>query len=488
MKVLLVNPPRYGKLPVLRDEICFQDVNYVPFPLRLAQLASILKERGHAVEIVDCNALNISWKDLEGLLRQKEYDILLFQSADGLLSKDAKTAHISKQQHPGAAVVLLETVIAPVFPERVFSDYPDIDYILLSVPETTFPDLVDALSASRKVEEVAGLAYREGGLAKRTAHRPVDINMDSLPFLAYDLLPMEKYSIEVWDRSWKELKPAIRFRSTRGCPFGCKFCIIGSSDGVRGYDRGWRFMSPERVIDELEYVKREYGIKGVYFWDETFTLDQERAKRICELMIERDLDMTWRCLTRVDCVNPELLKLMKKAGCVHIEYGIESASDTMLKRMGKKNTSAQQLQAIKWTRDAGISFHADMIVGLPGESKETLEEDRKFIKKIGADLFHLSIAFPYPATDFYREAVQKGLLEVDDIYEVCRDTRIRVGNTPLARTEYLSIEELKEEWKKMRKLMDKETLTLSRILTGIRRTRSPQEFVRKTKKLMSLLR
>jgi len=449
VKVLLVNPPRYEKkLYTLRDEICFQNVKYVPFPLRLAQIGGILKSVSD-IQAIDANALELSWIELEE--KMTECDAVIFQSAAGLIAHDMKVADIAKRKFGrNVKTILIETVLAPIYPERMLGDFPNLDIIVRGQPEVVVPDIIKNMESELK--NVRGIAFRDVD-RKIVATDSADImgSLDELPFMAYDLFPMDRYSIGYLDLPFHEkLVPGIRMRTTRDCPYACPFCIIGSSKW-RGYDRKWKAMSPARAVSELEYVVDKYKIHGFFFWDETFTLNQSRAGEICDEIIKRNLNLQWRCLTRIDCINKNLLEKMAGAGCKLIEYGIESGDSSGRKDMQKNFSNQEAINIIKQTKDSGIKANCDLIIGMPWDNKNTLRKTFELAKKLDADNIHLSMAFPYPKTQLYDIAERESLLMVEDIYSLMIKERVRVGAHAVIRTRSLSSDELEKTWKKIRK-------------------------------------
>ena len=451
MRVLLVNPPKRGeRLYTLRDEICFQDVRYVPFPLRLAQLGAVLRERGHDVRAVDANALCASFEDVAAHVRDAQ--VVVFQSAPGLIDFDAQVATVAKRAGADPLVIMIETVVAPIYPERVLADFPDIDVLVRGEPDVVVPEALE-----KPLADVRGIAYRDAGGVRVTALNPARADLDALPRMAYDLFPMSRYTITYFDAPFHERDvPGIRIRTTRDCPFGCAFCIIGSSP-ARGYDRRWRARDAALVVGDLEDLVRRQGVKAFFFWDETFTLDQKRAARICQGIIERKLDIAWRCLTRIDCVNDDLLALMKRAGCKLIEFGIESGDEGVRRELSKRFTDDEAVRVVRAARRLGIRVNCDMIVGLPWETRDTLAASARLARRLRADNVHLTMAFPYPTTTFGDIARDEGLLEVDDLYDLMVHTRVRVGARPVARTRALTSDELEAAWRALRSDIDRHT-------------------------------
>ncbi len=449
MNILLINPPKYEKkLYTLRDEICFQNVKYVPFPLRLAQIGSVLKHVSD-VQVIDGNALELGWEELEE--QMPECDAVRFQSAAGLIAHDMKVADIAKKKFgKNVKTILIETVLAPIYPERMLEDFMSLDIIVRGQPEIVIPDIIK--NTGLELKNVKGIAFKDAdGKIVATGFADIMKSLDELPFMAYDLFPMNKYSIGYLDLPFHEkLVPGIRIRTTRDCPYACPFCIIGSSKW-RGYDRKWKAMSPERVLKELEYVVDRYKICGFFFWDETFTLDQSRAHKICDEIIDKNLNLQWRCLTRIDCINQRLLEKMARAGCKLIEYGIESGDSSGRKDMQKNFSNQEAIDVIKQTKDAGIKANCDLIIGMPWDDKSTLNRTFELAKELDADNIHLAMAFPYPKTQLYDIAEKESLLNVEDIYNLIVEERVRVGAHAVMRTRSLSSDELEKIWKRIRK-------------------------------------
>ncbi len=449
MKILLINPPKYEEqLYTLRDEICFQNVKYVPFPLRLAQVAGVLKHVSD-VQVIDANALELGWGELEE--QMPECDAVIFQSAAGLITHDMKVADIAKRKFgKDVKTILIETVLAPIYPERMLEDFPNLDIIVRGQPEVVIHDIIKNMRSNLK--NIKGIAFRDAnGKIVATDSAKIMNSLDELPFMAYELFPMDRYSIGYLDLPFHEkLVPGIRMRTTRDCPYACPFCIIGSSKW-RGYDRKWKAMSPERVLKELEYVVDKYKIYGFFFWDETFTLDQSRVRKICDGIIDRNLNLEWRCLTRIDCINQSLIEKMAGAGCKLIEYGVESGDPSGRKDMQKNFSNQEAIDIIKQTKDAGIKANCDLIVGMPWDDKNTLHRTFELAKKLDADNIHLTMAFPYPKTQLYDIAEKENLIVASDMYPLIVGERVRVGAHAVMRTRKLSVDELEKIWKRIRK-------------------------------------
>lgn len=464
MKVLCVVPPRvHAVLPTLRDEICFQDVQYTPFPMRLARVAGILQSR-HDVKILDANAMAWSWEALEAEMRAAgPADAVVFKSAAGLIRHDMRTAEIAKRAlGPACLTVLVESVVSPIYPERFLADFPDVDVLTRGQPDEVVPPLLDMVADGRDWREAASIACRgKDGACRVNPDRPLDKKLDHLPFMAYGLLPMDRYTISYLDGPMHEHEiPGIRIRTTKDCPYACPFCIIGSGPG-RGYDKRMKFQDVVRAADELQHVVETYRMRGVFFWDETFTINKPRALALCDEISRRRLDLTWRCLTRIDCFDAELADRMAEAGCRMIEFGVE-AGDTAHRKLQHKNFPDEEiLRAVGEAKRAGIRVNCDMIVGMPWETREGLARTVDLACRVPADNVHLTMAFPYPGTEFHEIAAREGLIECPDLYAQMLDTRVRVGHKGVVRARALSAKELQDAWEEVRGTINRTILRRS---------------------------
>lgn len=452
MKVLLISPPCYTEgFHTLRDEICFQDVLYVPFPIRLGTIAGLLKS-DHDVTVIDANAMGYDWDELER--RIPEADIVFIESASGLLAHDLKVFQlVRKKLGERVKTVLVENIVAPVFPQRLLSDFPDLDFIVCGQPEVVVRLWNGHWDSP---ESVPGLAFRgSDGAAVVNPPAPVPEDLDGYPYMNYEAFPMDRYSISYLAAPmYEKVIPGIRFRTTRDCPYGCPFCIIQPSE-IRGYGRRSLQMSPGRAVDEIEQAAGKYHLQGIFFWDETFTISQKRAMAICDEMIARKMKITWRCLTRVDALSRPLLERMHEAGCRHIEFGLESGDQAVRTQLQKKFPDEKAVEVIRWTREAGISANCDFIIGMPWETPETLQKTVSLAEKLLADNVHLTMAFPYPDTEFFRLAKRENLLLHEDLYPFMVNQRVRVGAKPWIRSRSLSDEELLDGWQRAREAINR---------------------------------
>ena len=263
---------------------------------------------------------------------------------------------------------------------------------------TTDPDWRPAweLAPESPLAAIKGLVWRDRGEIRINADRPFIRNLDDLPLPLHYLLPWQLYRAPGIKGPYSFIVPS------RGCPGGCTFCIKHVS-----YNNTVRLRSPEHVLAELKLLWN-LGLRNVHLYTDCFTVNRDQVVGICEGMIREGLAFRWTCNSRVDYVDPELLTLMKRAGCWLISWGIESASDDILRHVHKGTDQAKIERALRWSQEAGIWNWGFFILGLPGETEETIQQTIALAKKLPLQLALFHIAAPYPGTPFFFEVVRNG--------------------------------------------------------------------------------
>ncbi|MBC7235766.1 MAG: radical SAM protein, partial [Chloroflexi bacterium] len=295
---------------------------------------------------------------------------------------------------------------ATLFPERMITGdgiaSAAIDYVVVGEGEDTLRDLVRALGAygfhppEAVLSDIRGLVWARNGQVVRNPERPLRQDLDALPFPARHLFALERYGLCAPGG-----EPMVTVLSSRGCPYHCSYCF----KGIVG--RTYRQRSPENVLRELKLLTDDYGYRHVYFIDDLFTYDPERLAAICQGMIAAELDLRWQCLARVDRVRPELLRLMYRAGCREVHYGIESGNPQILRHLGKGITLEQVRQAVAWTVEAGILVKGYFMLGLPGDTLETMQQTIELAAELELDQAMFSLTTPFPGTRLWDELVAR---------------------------------------------------------------------------------
>ncbi len=374
-KVALINPP--------------QSTKYSQPPMGLSLIAAVLEKEGYQVAVVDASALKLKPEDIVPYVI--DADIVGLTAMTPTVNTAISIARYLKKAHPDLTIIL-GGAHATLLPNETLVGAPEIDVVVRGEGEQTIIDLLRALENKQPLDDVPGISYRKDGEVVSNPTRSTNIDLDSLPFLAYHLLP------------WRRYKPhpphgrALPFGAiitSRGCPYHCSYCskpIFGSK---------FRAQSPERVVDEVAYYKDKFAIKELAFYDDVFTLSKKRAYAIAEEIIQRGLKICWTCETRVNLVDKDLLGHMKQAGCYAIAYGIESGSQEILDTLNKGITMEQVEEAIRITREVGLQTIGYFMIGSPGESPETIGKTIEFAKKLKLDFAQFAVTTPFPGTELY---------------------------------------------------------------------------------------
>jgi radical SAM superfamily enzyme YgiQ (UPF0313 family) len=423
--VLLVNPPspdggiwirtqhRVGRRS--REEMVWPQCS-------LAQLAAMLEET-YSVAVIDAIAERMSWSEFEAQVRQKAPKYYLTQATAPTLTNDMYGVMLAKSI--GARTMAFGTHVTPM-PFETMRDYPALDFILRGEPELTLREVIDVLeraedrrpdwvvqllrdtdpvwqptptagrSESESLAAIKGLVWRDDAEYRQNPDRPFIPSLDALPLPNYDLLPLSAYRMPLMKG------PFCFVVTSRGCPAGCKYCIKHVS-----YQWSVRLLSPERVVREIKTLY-DKGIRNIHMYADLFTVNREQVVGICELIIKEGLKIKWTCNSRVDYVDEEMLTLMGRAGCWMISWGIESGNELILKKAAKGANPKKAQQALMWARNAGIKNWGYFIIGLPGETVETIRETIELAKTLPLEIALFHVAAPYPGTPFFFEVVEKG--------------------------------------------------------------------------------
>ncbi|MCL6511052.1 MAG: B12-binding domain-containing radical SAM protein [Anaerolineae bacterium] len=400
LDVLLVNPPSPDGAVWIR---CQHRVgrrsreNMIWPQVSLAQLAAMVHPE-YSVEIVDAIATRMAWPAFERLLWNKRPRFYVTQVAAPTLTNDMHGVFLAKSV--GARTVAFGTHTTPL-PRETMERFPCLDLIIRGEPELTFKELVNALADDRednfaleRLSSIRGLVWRRGGDVIVNPDRPFISNLDDLPTPLHHLLPLDKY------RAPMIKGPYTFIVTSRGCPAGCTFCIKHVN-----YQYSVRLRSAEKIQEEL-WVLQRLGIHNVHMYADLFTVNRDQVVGLCKLMIEQKIGLTWTCNSRVDYVDEEMLELMAKAGCNLISWGIESANEQILRKAAKGYRMEQAPRALTWARKHGIKNWGYFIIGLPGETVETIRETIDFAKKLPLDVALFHVAAPYPGTPFFFEVLE----------------------------------------------------------------------------------
>lgn len=356
----------------------------------LAQIASVLEDAGYKVAIIDANALKLAPR--ETALQAVNSDIVGLTAMTPTINAALNIARGIKNINPNLPVILGGSH-ATLLPEETLSSSPYIDTIVCGEGEAVITELLHALESKAALSNMPGISYRENSRVISNPRPSQNVDLDSLPFLAYHLLPLSKYRPHP---PHGRALPFAALITSRGCPYRCSYC----SKPIFGQQ--FRAQSPERVVAEIAYLKEKFGIRELALYDDVFTLNRDRAYAIAELILKRGLKICWTCETRVNLIDRELLAHMKKAGCYSIAYGIESACQEILTTINKGITLEQVEETVRMTREVGLQVIGYFMFGSPGETPETIQDTISLAKKLKLDFAQFAVTTPFPGTELYK--------------------------------------------------------------------------------------
>ena len=377
----------------------------------LAYATAVLEREGEDVELYDFPAEGWDKDKLRDLVRRKQPDVVVLDATTPSIYSDIECARIVKEE-ADSKVIMVGPHISAV-PEGALRDAKGyVDVICRGEYDYTVCDVVKSFERDNNLENILGISYiNKNGEIKHNVDRPLIDNLDELPFPAWHHLDIMKY----FDGS--KLYPYVDMIAGRGCPFKCIFCLWPQVMHGRKY----RLRTAKNVVDEMEHDLKLYSklrkgtLRGeIFFEDDTFTVNKKRAHQICDEILERDLDVIWSVNSRTDVVDIELFKKMKKAGCRMLLVGFESGDQQMLNNMRKGLKVETSRKFAEVAKKARLQIHGCFVLGLPGETKASMERSIKFATEIGMDTVQFSAAVPFPGTEYYDYCKENNLLIAND--------------------------------------------------------------------------
>lgn len=395
-KIVLVTPP-YER--VSKNFEYVRHITNASPSLGLLHLAAMVREDGYRPVIIESDIFNLSVDEVVAqVIKEKPayLGITLFTVGVWCAVEIAKKI---KQQAPQIKIIVGGPHISSMGKETM-ERFPQFDVAVVGEGEEALLALLNAYENNTPLEEVPALLFRDDSDIQTkiisTPKLKINKQLDHLPIPAWDLLPNfpKAYRPAVYDfpRS-----PVASIAASRGCPFHCKFCDTSTfGDSVRAY-------TPQKVFEIIQHLQKNYGIKHILFVDDLFTASRKRTMELCKLIIENKMDITWSCASRVDVVKPDVLAMMKKAGCWEISFGLESGSNDLLQKMDKSAAIERSVQALQWTHDVGIRSKGLFMLGYPGETHSTIADTKEFVKNNPLTIMHLTKFTPYPGSPIYRD-------------------------------------------------------------------------------------
>ncbi|MGB2706476.1 MAG: radical SAM protein [Candidatus Omnitrophota bacterium] len=384
MKILLATPP--------------SNALTVTPPIGLGYLVSVLRENGYDAGILDAQKESLDTERVLEKISKINPDVLGVSILTSNYANAKKIVKEAKKLIPRTKIV----VGGPhpsALPVATLKEVPA-DFLIRGEGEYSFLDLVNFLAGGKgDPSHIENLCFSENGEIKT---KPCTIqvkDLDKIPPPAWDLIEPRQYPVNPHQFFFKK-HPIAPVVTTRGCPFRCTFCSASFLAG-----ENLRMRSPEKVVDEIELLATRHGVKEIHFEDDNFTLVRKHAESICKKIIERKIKIVWQCPNgiRVDTIDRDLVRLMKKSGCYRLSFGIESGSQEILDRANKKLDLKKVPGAIKTVKDEGIEVQAFFILGLPGETKETALKTMNLIKELPIDFLDISLLTYLPGSRLFNE-------------------------------------------------------------------------------------
>lgn len=396
-KIFLIYPPS----PVLnREDRCQQPTKELlvipPLPpTDLMYLASVAEKEGFEAKICDYS----QGGDLVEDLKEFKPDYLVVNVATPTLEHDLDALKIAKDILPNV-VTIAKGAIFLTKSEDILKNHEALDIVIFGEAEDTLKEILQG------VEKPLGIYYREDGQIKFSGVRPFIDNLDEIPFPARHLVDNTIY------RRPDNNKVQAVVKVARGCPFHCFFCLATPVSGAKVRRR-----SVENIVEELKECVEKYNITNFVFWSDIFNLDKNWTIALCQAIIDSGLKITWSANTRADTADDEMAKMMYKSGCRLVSIGVESGSQFMLEKMGKKITLDDVRRTVKTFKDAKIRIYNYFVIGLPWESEETVEETIRFAIELDSDFISFYTATPLPGSRFYEYAKEHDLFDKETSFE-----------------------------------------------------------------------
>ncbi len=376
-------------------------MTHLPFALLgLGYLAAVLEKNNYQVDVIDCQILRLSLEDFKSELNKRQPDIVGVTSSTLTYKTAMKLVKIAKEVCPNCTTIAGGAHVS-FWDDHALEENPELDIVVRKEGENTMLELAQRIEAGKSYDDVLGTTTRKDGKIVRNPDRPYIEDLDSLPFPARHLWPMDRL---------RKYESTLYLTTSRGCVYWCEFCTT-----VRMHGRKYRMRSTQNVVDEIEFLHKTYGVNEFTFCDDAFTVDQPRTVELCNEIQKRGLKIKWNCGTRVDMLTRELLVTMKEAGCVSVWFGVESGTQQVLDAMKKGITPELTAKVFGWVRELGLKPVPNVILGFPGETKESAWKTIKFIEKIAPDDFAwYNVATPFPGTPLYDLVKANGWLRVTD--------------------------------------------------------------------------
>jgi len=441
-RILLIHALGYSPGKAGRD--ISRLANIMP-PLGLLSIAAYLEKNGITTDIIDCYAHPNSGRKIPDYLRGKKPGYIGMTCTTSTFHDSVRIAKMAKEILPGIRSVFGGSHISALR-EKILEDYPDVDFSVVGEGEKCVETLIKAGTDSKALSEIPGLVYRENGDINFTGFRENQIDLDSLPFPAYEKLQGYPHAYKLPIFNYPST-PNTTCNSSRGCPYACSYCDRSV------FRRSFRYNSAKYLYEHMNYLKERFGIKHINFYDDQFTFNRKRVEEFCRMMMDNHLNMTFNCAVRAEHVDFELMKLMKRAGCWMMSLGIESGDPKLLAKHRQNADLDMLADTIRNIKRAGIRTKGLLMMGLPGESEESIKRSMDYVFSLPIDDFNLAKFTPFPGSPLYKNIHDLGTFEEDWEKMDCMNFQFVPNGIEKERLEELFIEFYKTHYKRPKVLM-----------------------------------
>ncbi len=401
-RILLVHPLGYNPGQAIHD---ISRVANIMSPLGILSIAAYLENKGIAADIIDCYAHPDSETKIQDYLKEKNPAYIGLTCTTSSFHDAVRTAKMAKSILPGIKSVFGGAHISALR-EKILEGYPDVDFSVIGEGEECLEALIKADTDEQALSRIPGLVFRDKDDIIFTGFREKGIDLDNLPFPAYEKLEgyPHAYKLPIFNYPGT---PNTCCNSSRGCPYACSYCDRSV------FRRSFRYNSAEYLYEHMKYLKKRFGIRHINFYDDQFTFNRGRVEEFCRMMMNNHLNMTFNCAVRAEHIDFELMKLMKSSGCWMMSLGIETGDPELLAQH-RQNVDLDMLaDTIRNIKRAGIRTKGLLMMGLPGESEESIKCSMDYVFSLPIDDFNLAKFTPFPGSPLYENIHNLGTFDED---------------------------------------------------------------------------
>ncbi len=390
-KILLVHPLGYSS-DRAEDDIS-RIASLVP-PIGIASICAYLMQRNIQCDIIDCYASPNADKKIKSYLKTERPGFIGFSCATSTFYDGVRISKFAKTIIPEIKVVFGGAHVSAL-KESILENFKSIDYVVVGEGEQTLNELMKA-GGDNNISDIKNIVYRDNGNIVFTGYGKKQLDLDSLPLPAYEKLEgyPEKYQLPIFDYPTTPNSSCV---SSRGCPYSCSYCDRSV------FRKSFRFNSAEYLYDHVKYLNQHFGTRHILFYDDQFTFNKKRIMKFCDLMISGNLKMTFNCAARAEHLDAELISAMKAAGCWMISLGIETGDENLLAQHRQNADLKMMREKIELIKKTGIRVKGLLMMGLPGETEQSILKSKKYVYSLPLDEFNLAKFTPFPGSPIYQQ-------------------------------------------------------------------------------------